>query len=43
MKKTYKEMGTDKINDIKEEIGSESLIRISIPYEILDKLDIDRN
>ena len=43
MKKIYREMGTDKIIDIKEEIGTASIIRMSIPYEILDELDIDRN
>ena len=42
MKKTYKEMGTDKIIDIYEGIGSASPIRMSIHYKILDELDIDR-
>jgi hypothetical protein len=43
MKKIYKEMGTGKIILTKEEIGTASLVRISLPKEIIDELEINQN
>lgn len=43
MTKIYREMGTGKIIYTKEEIGTASLVRISLPKEIIDELEMNQN
>jgi hypothetical protein len=43
MTKIYKEMGTGKTIFTNDENGTASLVRISLPKEIIDELDINQN